>query len=92
MADTSTDSPGAQQSAWTLEDIRQAAARALGITDWNLPDDADLLENGMDSLRLMRLAGALRKAGYDIPLPMLAQHPTVAAWFELLDHHRGAQS
>ncbi|WP_330252229.1 phosphopantetheine-binding protein [Nocardia sp. NBC_00565] len=69
---------------WTIDDVRGAAAKALGHATWGLPDDADLFEHGLDSLRMMRLAGALRAGGYDLPLRVLAETPTVAAWFEII--------
>lgn len=78
--------PGASPE-WTIDDVRGAAARALGHATWGLPDDADLFEHGLDSLRMMRLTGALRAGGYDLPLRMLAETPTVEAWFEII---RGA--
>lgn len=75
---------GTPATQWNIDDLRRATAHALGLAQWDLPDDADLLEHGLDSLRMMRLAGALRTAGYDIPLPELAEEPTVAAWFDLI--------
>ncbi|WP_169586019.1 phosphopantetheine-binding protein [Antrihabitans stalactiti] len=71
--------------AWTIEDVRAAAAHSLGLVSWTeTSDDENLLEYGMDSLRMMRLAGAMRAGGYDIPLRQLAKNPTINGWYRLL--------
>lgn len=67
----------------TLEGLRAAAAQALDRPPGDVTDDTDLIESGLDSLRLMRLAGLLRRHGIDLPLPELAETPTIAAWWEL---------
>lgn len=73
---------------WKIDDLRQAAAQAIGVDTWDIPDDADLLERGLDSLRMMRLSGALRVAGYDIPVTVLAEKPTINAWFAVIEGAR----
>ena len=71
--------------AWTIEDVRDAAAHALGLVSAaQISDDENLLESGMDSLRMMRLAGAMRAGGYDIPLRQLAKNPTINGWYRLI--------
>ncbi|MEU4344124.1 phosphopantetheine-binding protein [Nocardia sp. NPDC023852] len=84
MYEAQDESVAAAADRWTIEDLRNAAAKALGFATWSLPDDADLFEHGLDSLRMMRLAGALRAGGYDVPLRVLAETPTLAAWFEII--------
>lgn len=67
----------------TLDTLRSAVAEALDSPPGGVGDDTDLLEAGLDSLRLMRLAGVLRRHGVDLPLPELAEEPTITAWWGL---------
>ncbi|MET9971151.1 phosphopantetheine-binding protein, partial [Streptomyces sp. NPDC006356] len=59
------------------------------LTDWLGPDaervDADdnLIEQGLDSIRLMTVAGALRRDGIRLTFAELARTPTLHAWTAL---------
>jgi len=90
MGETDTGASGGPTTRWALHDVRHAAAQALGLPNWDISDDADLLQHGLDSLRMMRLAGALRASGYDIPLADLAARPTVTAWFDIIEEIHSA--
>lgn len=74
---------------WTIDEVRRAAAGAIGVPAVEIGDDTDLLEHGMDSIRMMRFAGALRADGYDVPLRRLAESPSVAAWHAILGAEAG---
>ncbi len=65
----------------TTDDIREAVAQVLGHT---VADDDDLIQAGLDSIRMMRLAGRWRKAGADVNFAQLAEVPSIAAWERLL--------
>lgn len=47
------------------------------------PDD-NLLEHGVDSMRLMVLLDRWQTAGFDVDFASLAANPTLAGWTELL--------
>jgi bifunctional isochorismate lyase/aryl carrier protein len=47
-------------------------------------DDENLLDLGLDSIRLMALVERLRVGGYDVSFVDLAERPTIAAWAALL--------
>ncbi|MET0701822.1 MAG: condensation domain-containing protein, partial [Mycobacterium sp.] len=49
-----------------------------------LEPDADLIGQGLDSIRMMSLSGRWRKLGYDVDFATLAANPTVRAWSALL--------
>ncbi|WP_168702841.1 non-ribosomal peptide synthetase [Gordonia paraffinivorans] len=65
-------------------DIRAEVAAALGVAPESLDADTDLIAQGLDSLRMMRLAGGWRKRGIDIDFARLAAAPTLSAWSEML--------
>ncbi|GAA2136219.1 hypothetical protein GCM10009760_15560 [Kitasatospora kazusensis] len=55
----------------------------LGCDPQDLADHDDLAEHGMDSIRMMDLAGRFRRQGVPVTFPDLARRPTVAAWSAL---------
>lgn len=65
-------------------DIREEVGAILGIAPESLNLDTDLVTQGLDSLRMMRLAGQWRKRGMDIDFARLATTPTIGAWSQLL--------
>src|SRR6185436_3070137 len=54
------------------------------ISPADLEPDADLIGQGLDSIRMMSLSGRWRKLGYDVDFATLAANPTVRAWAALL--------
>jgi len=71
--------------------IREEVAELLGARADTLDPGADLISQGLDSIRMMSLAGRWRKQGIDIDFAALAAEPTIAAWFELLSAAGGLQ-
>ncbi|MER7547047.1 amino acid adenylation domain-containing protein [Spirillospora sp. NPDC127506] len=65
----------------TWEELHTALTDVLG-EEAGAGDN--LIELGMDSIRLMRLTGRLRRAGIEIRFAELAERPTLAGWWELL--------
>ncbi len=51
-------------------------------------DDENLIDYGLDSVRLMALAARWRKVYDDIDFVMLAKEPTIDAWWALLSRAR----
>lgn len=68
----------------TLEEIRRAVALELGVAPSELRDDENLIEAGLASLPLMRLAAGWRARGADIDFAELASQPTIDTWAERL--------
>ncbi|MFE2865284.1 amino acid adenylation domain-containing protein [Embleya sp. NPDC059259] len=68
----------------TVEDVRRDVAQLLEVAPESLRDEDDLIALGLDSLRLMRLAGGWRRSGARVTFADLATVPTVAAWITLL--------
>ncbi|MDH6577814.1 yersiniabactin nonribosomal peptide synthetase, partial [Kitasatospora sp. MAP5-34] len=67
--------------------IRNAVAGLLDCRPQDLGDTANLAELGMDSIRLMSLAGWLRRQGVPVTFLTLAECPTIAEWSALTDAH-----
>jgi len=66
----------------TIDQLRTEVAEVLGEP---VADDDDLLDAGLDSIRLMALVERLRAAGHEVSFVELAEQPTVAAWAALLE-------
>ncbi|WP_241178664.1 phosphopantetheine-binding protein, partial [Mycobacterium sp. P7213] len=66
------------------DEIRAQVADLLGADTNDVDPDADLVGQGLDSIRMMSLAGRWRKQGIDVDFAALAADPRIAAWQELL--------
>ncbi|MCP9211746.1 phosphopantetheine-binding protein [Streptomyces cucumeris] len=72
--------------ALTLTQMRSDIADVLGEDPEDIPDDENLVDYGLDSVRLMSLVGRWRKEhGLDIAVADLAERPAVEQWAALLD-------
>ncbi len=71
--------------AVTEASLRELLAADLGMSASELADDANLLELGFDSLRLMAWLNRLRAKGGRMTLRQLFAHPTPGGWGRLLD-------
>ncbi|MUL68435.1 non-ribosomal peptide synthetase [Mycobacterium sp. CBMA 234] len=71
--------------------IREEVAELLGAHADTVDPGADLIGQGLDSIRMMSLAGRWRKQGIDIDFAALAAEPTISAWSELLSAAGGLQ-
>ncbi|WP_414651843.1 amino acid adenylation domain-containing protein [Gordonia sp. UBA5067] len=74
--------------AVTGVDVRGEVAAMLGVEAQSLAPDSDLVMHGLDSLRMMRLAGQWRKRGHDVDFARLAADPRLDAWAGLLGTDR----
>jgi mycobactin phenyloxazoline synthetase len=67
-----------------LEDIRAEIAELLGVDADAVHPGSNLIGQGLDSIRMMSLAGRWRRQGIDIDFATLAAMPTIEAWSKLL--------
>ncbi|WP_019548763.1 non-ribosomal peptide synthetase [Streptomyces sulphureus] len=72
-----------QDSAEQPMDFAKAVSRTLGCAVGDLTDEADLIQLGLDSLAMMRLAGRCRREGLDITFADLVSAPNLGAWKQL---------
>ncbi|WP_336085073.1 phosphopantetheine-binding protein [Nocardia sp. SSK8] len=69
----------------TDEQVIGDVAAVLGVDPAELATDTDLLDAGLDSVRIMSLVEKWRSAGHeDIDFPTLAGDPVLGSWIELL--------
>jgi amino acid adenylation domain-containing protein len=69
-----------------LSEVIDQVATGLGIAEKAIDDNTDLLQLGLDSINMMRLAGHLQRAGHKVTFADLVTVPTLAAWRELLQN------
>ena len=74
--------PGADRIS--RDEIRQTISAQLGCAAADVADHDDLIQLGLNSIRMMALAGGWRKRGAGITFAELAANPTVESWYELL--------
>ncbi|MFF5447659.1 amino acid adenylation domain-containing protein [Streptomyces sp. NPDC012888] len=68
----------------SIDDLRRVVTDLLGSDAEPVGDQVNLIELGLDSLKLMRIADRFRRAGMDVGFADLARRPTLAAWGTLL--------
>jgi bifunctional isochorismate lyase/aryl carrier protein len=81
-ADIGTSGPNFK--IFTLQLLRQQVAVLLGETITDMDDNENLIDKGLDSIRIMSLVEKWRIIGTDVTFVKLAKEPTIAAWWDLL--------
>lgn len=70
------------------EDIRAEVAELLGVDVDAVQPCSNLIGQGLDSIRIMTLAGRWRRQGIAVDFATLAETPTLEAWAELVNAGR----
>ncbi len=68
----------------TKDDVRNRIAEVLDIPAADIADDDNLLDHGLDSVRVMSLVETWRADGASVAFVDFAETPTVEAWATLL--------
>ncbi|OBF81034.1 non-ribosomal peptide synthetase [Mycobacterium sp. 852002-51163_SCH5372311] len=66
------------------DEVRATVAAQLGCPAAEVADHDDLIQLGLNSIRMMALAGGWRKHGATVTFAELAARPTVESWHSLL--------
>ena len=74
------------------EDVRAEVAELLGVGVDDVHPSTNLIGQGLDSIRIMTLAGRWRRRGIAVDFAALAATPTIEAWSELVTAHPPAQA
>lgn len=70
--------------------LRVALAALLGVAPETLADDTDLVDAGLDSIRVMALAERWAAEGVEVDFMDLAEAPTIGDWVVLVRDARAA--
>ncbi|GAA1221744.1 phosphopantetheine-binding protein [Prauserella alba] len=74
-----------QQAGLTAASVRADVADLLGRDAGDIGADENLLDAGLDSIRIMSLIERWRAAGADtVEFPDLAERPELGRWISLL--------
>ena len=68
----------------SLDEVRAEVASVLQVTVDEIGPDDNLLDHGLDSIRIMSLVERWRRAGREITFVALAEKPTPAEWWAML--------
>ncbi len=68
----------------SVEAVRARIAEVLGVSPADIADEDNLLDHGLDSMRVMSLVEGFQSAGVEVSFADLAEHPTVARWAALV--------
>ncbi|AXW88527.1 isochorismatase [Lonsdalea britannica] len=74
----------ATATGYSREQLRAELLPLLDEDSDDLEDDENLLDYGLDSVRIMSLVARWRQAGYDLDFVALVKNPTIAHWLRLL--------
>ncbi|GAB3699290.1 phosphopantetheine-binding protein [Nocardiopsis oceani] len=72
------------QKELTPDLVLEHVAKALGIPTDEVEETESLLDQGMDSIRLMSLVENWREYGVEADFVALGEEPTVRAWQKIL--------
>jgi mycobactin phenyloxazoline synthetase len=70
--------------AVSADAIRGEVAELLGVGIKAIDPEGDLIGQGLDSIRMMALAGRWRRLGFAVDFAKLAAAPTIGAWSKLM--------
>lgn len=73
-----------QKNVFTCENIRKQIAELLQETPEDITDQEDLLDRGLDSVRIMTLVEQWRREEAEVTFVELAERPTIEEWQKLL--------
>lgn len=72
-----------QTRTLTLEEMRSDIAELLHERPEDILDDDNLMDLGLDSMRVMTLLERWGRAGVNLDFSLIAERPTLAGWWEV---------
>ncbi|PEI92381.1 isochorismatase [Bacillus pseudomycoides] len=73
-----------ENTGFTLQSVREQVAELLRESPADIGDNEDLLNRGLDSVRIMSLVEKWRQIGVEVTFADLAERPTIYDWFNLV--------
>lgn len=80
----SNNEAAADSQYLTLQLVRQQVSELLDEKLSDIDDNEDLIDKGLDSIRIMSLVEKWRSIGVDITFMKLVKRPTISNWWSLL--------
>lgn len=74
----------AESQCLTLQLVRQQVAKLVDEEPSDIDDNENLIEKGLDSIRIMSLVEKWRSIGVDVTFMKLVKKPTISDWWSLL--------
>jgi len=74
----------------TREDLKKQLLSALDVEESDFDPDENLIDYGLDSVRVMMLVTEWRKLGIDVGFDELAKKPTLNGWWDIIDRRLAA--
>lgn len=75
---------------WNLQRMRDDVAAILKTDVSEIADDDNLIDHGLDSMRLMRLTQQWHDRGITVPFADLAERPQLSHWWKLASRYAAA--
>lgn len=72
----------------TLQELRQQVAELFDESAAAIDDNEDLIDRGLDSIRMMSLVEKWRRIRADVTFMKLVQEPTISAWWNVLSNSK----
>ncbi|WP_225783926.1 phosphopantetheine-binding protein [Xenophilus sp. Marseille-Q4582] len=83
--------PTASTPVLTLEKLRADVARMVGEAPEDIALTDNLMDVGLDSMRMLNLIMGWNEAGLKIDFSDLAEHTTLEGWWKVLSARQGIQ-
>lgn len=80
-----------RKDALTLERMRTDIAELVDEAPEELEDDDNLLDWGLDSMRIFNLTVEWSQYGVELGFADLAEAPTLAAWWQIVQRQKSGQ-
>lgn len=78
-------------STLTLEGLRAEVARMVGEAPEDIALDDNLMDVGLDSMRMLNLIMGWNEAGLKVDFSDLAEHTTLQGWWQVLSARQGTR-
>lgn len=75
-----------------MASLRKIILENIEVPESEFEDDGNLIDYGLDSMKVFDIISMLQDEGIQIEITDLAQEPTLSAWWTLISEKSGASS